>query len=514
MDSVATSGDNADPLEFALDFTVISILALGSFIYAGTGFNGSDDAGYIEAARSWVHAIPNVSNFFDDLRYPVILPIAVSIMLLGDSEVTVAIPTLLYAWGCVAITYFGMRSLFDRTTALIAATLLSISPLLAGLATTASVDVCELFFVALSLFAFFVGMQGKRSWPVFLLSGIAAGLAFMTRESSISLLAFYGTLFLANFGDRRKMFLVMAVGFAIVFGAETAWYAMALGDPLHRIHLVAAAMSRPDPILSVGAVDLSSGRIFNISPLLDPIFFSLTNPVFGLIFVVALFAILLIALARKDSTLSKDPVFRWLSILSVLSFPISAYLLCHLALLPRYFLLPLFTTTLAISIWIRFSLWRQSNWGRIALASSLLIVALIGQMITNKSPLYAERVLTSLASVSNEPIFTDPETKFRGTLLYGWANVSSKVLSTPPPPGSLFLYNPKFAGLSTARSHGSDLSDFAPKSDWVEQKVFVERRSALGRLIVTLGLANYLPVAIARRIIEPNPRVTLYRTSA
>jgi hypothetical protein len=512
MMPVATDASGSGvSVERWLDIALISAVSLLCFYYATVGFLGSDDAAYIGAARRWVHAIPPVSNFFGDLRYPVILPIAGSIMLFGDSETIVALPTLLYAYGTVLATYLGLRSLTNRSTALIAALLLAVSPLLAGWTTTVNDDTCELFFVAVSLFAFFHGTQHRKGWPVFFLSGVGAGLAFMTRESTVALLAFYGLLFLAGFGGRRGMFWIMAAGFAAVYCSEMSYYAIASGDPLHRLRLVMLAQGKPDPIKAIGAIDLSSGRTFNISPLVDPILFALAHPQFALIFPVGL-CVFVASLTRKGSMdVQSRTLFRCWCLFGILSFLVSAYVLSHLALLPRYFLLPLFSSIAAVSIWLGAGTWGGRTWARVATAAALVIAALVGQMISNKSPLYAERVLASSAWASSEVIHTDPETAFRGGLLFEWANVAGKISTDAPGSGDLFLYNPKLAGEPTPRNRQIDTARYTPGDHWIAQQQFVEQPSVFGRMLVTLGLAGQLPTAIVRRITAPNPPVTLYR---
>ena len=155
------------------DLIAIALVATIMFWYAGVGYEGSDDAGYINCARRWLESGPLVSNFFGDLRYPIILPIAVSISLFGDSEFSVAVPNFCYALGTVVATYFGLRALVDRATGLLAAVLLSFLPLLGGLATTVSDDICELLFIVISLWVFLWGIYNKSGGGVFFIAGVA-----------------------------------------------------------------------------------------------------------------------------------------------------------------------------------------------------------------------------------------------------------------------------------------------------------------------------------------------------
>jgi 4-amino-4-deoxy-L-arabinose transferase-like glycosyltransferase len=498
------------PMLSVIDVVGISLLMFISFHFANVGFVGSDDAAYIGAARQWVHAIPPVSNFFGDLRYTVILPIAASIMLFGDSEAAAEVPALLYAFATILVTYFGMRSLTDRATAVILAALLAISPLLSGLSTTPGDDVCELFFDIVSFITFFLAVR-EKSWGLFFVAGIAAGLGFMSRESTIELLAVYGILFLIGFGGRRYVYWIMAAGFAAVFFTEIAYYALVAGDPLHRIYLVAAAAGKPDPVDAVGAIDLSSNRVFNISLVFDPILYAFTHPQLALAIPLALIVCILVWLKKPALASGQKTFFLCWCLFGVFSFLMSAYVLCYLNLLPRYFLFPFYCALVAIAIWLRAGLWSAHKSASIAVTVVLVSASILGTAIANRSPLYAERVLASAATKSSATIHTDPETKFRGNDLFRWAGVNDRISSAPPVPGDLFFYNPKFASLRTPRNKGADLTRYNPQSGWVAEDTFAEQPSSLARILTMSGIAGRLPDAIARRIVTPNPAVVLYR---
>lgn len=495
-----------------VDIACISTLAVLSFYCGNIGFLGSDDAGYIEAARQWVYNVPPVSNFFGDLRYTVILPIAASIMLFGDNETAVAIPAFLYAFGSIIVTYFGMRALSDRATAVIAAALFAISPLLAGLSTTpGGDDVCELFFVLVSLFTFFVAVRNRDRWPLFMLSGIAAGLAFMSRESTLALLCFYGILFLGGFGGRRHVFWIMAAGFAAVFLTEIAYYAIAAGDPFHRIRLVAVAAHIVEPIDAVGGVDLSSGRVFNISPFVDPILYTSAHPQLAFTFPI-FFCALAYVLARKTALpgLMRSLFFYWSS-LGFLSFLLAAYLVSHMFMMPRYFLLPLYCAIMAIAIWLRFALWSSYKVASVAACLVLVGGSALGTMMANRTPLFPERTLVALVKNSNAVIHTDPNTMFVGRLLYRWDGVVEKISSEPPKAGDFFLYNPKLASLQRPRNAGINLDLYRPGDAWVVEQRISETPSLLARWLSASGADRLLPQAIVHRIVAPNPPIILYR---
>src|SRR6185295_9100435 len=164
-----------------------------------------------------------------------------------------------------------------------------------------------------------------------------------------------------------------------------------------------------------------------------------------------------------------------------------------------------------VGIWLSNSTWLRKGWLRIAAALLLMAAATVGHMIANRNPLFAERILADVAANSFIVIHTDPETRFRGDLLYRWRHVSDKITASAPQAGDLFLFNPKFANVRTARTRNVQLSAFVPDENWIAQRRIVEPRSILARVIATIRLDALLPAALWQRIEQPNPPVTLYR---
>ena len=493
-------------------FDLISILIVCtiSFYASGIGFIASDDFGYIEAARGWLHHFPFISNFFGDLRHPAVLPMAASIAVLGDSEFAAELPNIAYTFGCVVISYFGLMALVDRWTGLIAATLLAISPLFSELSTTPGVDVPELFFVVASVFTFLFGIQRKCFWPVFFVAGIMSGFALSARESSVEIFIFYGILFLAGFGGRRHIYWVMAAGFFAVPLSEMAIYALTVGDPLHRIHAVLSAFSQPDPKGTTGFVDFSATRIFDVSPFIDPFIFAVAHPKFALIFPVGVGAIVWAFRAKREGLDSRGLVLIW-GLLAGISFLLAASVLSYLALLPRYYLVSAFGMIAAVAVWMRSGLWPYYRRTCIALASVLVLASVSGSAIANKSPLFAEHVLATVARASTDRIHTDVETAYRATLLIQWANAADRVTSDPPGPNDLYLFNPKYVGKTTPRTTATGRVVSPVQPAWVAVQRFEEPERPLSVMLRSIGLYRLLPAALVRRIAAPNPPVVLYR---
>src|SRR4030095_15194060 len=169
-----------------VDAPAIAVFALLNFYLWGIWYIESDDAAYILAAREWNDQFPYVSNFWWGLRHPTVLPISLSLQLFGDNEISVAVPTIIYSLGIVLVTYFLVKSFTDRLTGILASVIVAASPALTELSTTPNVDPCELFFVATSLLTFFYASLRNANAILFVIAGIAAGLAFVSRESTVA----------------------------------------------------------------------------------------------------------------------------------------------------------------------------------------------------------------------------------------------------------------------------------------------------------------------------------------
>jgi hypothetical protein len=81
-----------------------------------------------------------------------------------------------------------------------------------------------------------------------LLSGISAGLAFVTRETSAIIVLFYGILFLLGWRMPRAYFFLIAGGFLAVTAIDTAYLASMTGGPLYRFHASMDAVTSDNPL--------------------------------------------------------------------------------------------------------------------------------------------------------------------------------------------------------------------------------------------------------------------------
>ncbi|MGQ9459259.1 MAG: ArnT family glycosyltransferase, partial [Anaerolineae bacterium] len=155
---------------------------------------------------------------------PPLLPYTVAALFraLGPSEGVARLPGFLAGLGTVGCLYGLARSLYGQTTALLAASLLALSPLHISLSGTAFTDPLLVFW---GLAAAWAAAAGRPSW-----AGLALGLAASTKQ--------HGWLFIplalalmppARSGEHEasgrgaSSFLMLTLGFALPMSLTTWW---------------------------------------------------------------------------------------------------------------------------------------------------------------------------------------------------------------------------------------------------------------------------------------------------
>ncbi len=103
---------------------------------------------------------------------------ALGYLIVGVGEWAPRITSALCGFGGVVALYLFVRHLYDARVALIAALVLSSTPHYLRFAKMGMLDVPLTFFVSISLYSYWIGLERSR-WLV--LSGAALGLAFMTK---------------------------------------------------------------------------------------------------------------------------------------------------------------------------------------------------------------------------------------------------------------------------------------------------------------------------------------------
>lgn len=470
-----------------------------SLIFGWVGFIASDDATYAVGAYGWIESFPYVGGH-GTIRYPITIPIALSFLTLGQNEFAMVLPSLLYLLVFLITAWRVCRDVAGATSAFFALLLVVTNPLIAVQASIPNVDVVEmsLLFGAWIL-CFRCLDQGGSRWRL-LGAGALAGIAFLTRETAIFIAPFFGLLFLAGHRIGRWPYLWVAAGFLAVWALELAYLGVMTGDPFYRFNISLNHDSSIDR-----TIDLAGNVI--VHPLLDPFLLLMINQEFMLL----MFAAIPLSLWLCFAGAVPDRVRHFARLLALFGL---CWFLCVgaaqtlLPLNPRYFMI----TSTAACLLTGLALGQLIDhgrplWRRGALAITLLLVAtnFLGIEVENRHPDFGEEKL--IAALQDHPqavIATDAETRFRADISLRWAGAQHRVVDTLPSIGSLYYFNPARLG---DRADGAN----APQPGWQRIATFESEPTRIARVIETLGMAQFVPPAIWRKLRYPQQPTYLYR---
>ena len=485
---------------------LLALAALAMLSFGWVGFMASDDGFYAEAAVNWLNHFPFVGDNHWSLRHPFVLAVAASFASFGVGEYSLVLVTTAFFIASVVLAYVWVSRVFGANQALWVGLVLVSTPLFAVSASIPGADITEMFFVLLSLYLF------HRAWSddtvlLFLLAGIAAGLGWLTRETSVGLLLLYGLLFLFGYGGSRSRYLMVAVGFALPAVTEAVLLWMHSGDWLYRLHVDtsqgshrAAGMMIPD----TGNV-AASGLLAWFSPFLAV----LVNQEFMLLFFLLLPAGIW---AWRTDALEVEQQ-RMLSLLLWLSlcwFVTVGYLI-PVRELPRYFDVSAFAAAMVVALWIGVGLRSRRHLLAALVGLALLSANLLAVYVENKDPIIGERELLNWLQDNPGTLYTDPKTYYSARFLLRDAGVLDRAKAGRPAAGGLYLYNPNRV-LQDTRPTGY-AQEFAPDPGWQEVERLPAPRKLSGIVLESLGLGKYLPAGILRRLDRPTQTLVIYRST-
>jgi 4-amino-4-deoxy-L-arabinose transferase-like glycosyltransferase len=131
--------------------------------------------------------------------------------------------SLLPAVLTILLLFVITRELYDEKQALIAAAIMSGCPLLLFCSSRVTMDALLVFFTTLTVLVFLAALK-RESKPLFLLSGLALGLAALTKEPGMFIVFPCLFLLLRNGWEKKKaVFLALFLGSALL--AVSPWYA-------------------------------------------------------------------------------------------------------------------------------------------------------------------------------------------------------------------------------------------------------------------------------------------------
>ena len=216
----------------------MNIILLCVIYFSWVGYTASDDGLYAQAAENWLKFFPYLGENHWSLRHPLVLSTALSYFIFGVNEYSLVLTTTFYFFIIINVTFFYFRKIFGTNIAFIISLAIICSPLFAIQSTIAGCDFSELLFIILSLFIFNKASEKNEesNKVLFILSGVLAALAWLTRETSAIMIIFYSLLFLYGYGNsNRKNYILIATGFLCVAVSEVVIYYFIEGDALYRV---------------------------------------------------------------------------------------------------------------------------------------------------------------------------------------------------------------------------------------------------------------------------------------
>ena len=504
-----------------LILVALALLGAAFVGYFWVGYLGSDDQAYADAALDWINRFPSLGETHWALRYIPVLPIALSMVVLGPSTLALALPNGLFFAAFLLAHYIFIRRSFGWRAAAIGVLALLILPAFLELATYANPDMPETAAMMVS-FWFFLGIDRSRR-PVLtaVLAGVFAGFAFLARETMAALLITYAVLFVFRPIIPRKFYVLMGIGFVLIVGPQIAWFTARTGNPLYRTAISAQFSTGGGDRVGNVAEAQAQGNAFDaegvlaVHPVLAPFTAVLANPKFGLLFLLAIpAAIWLIrgggALAgqqRRDATL--------FALIALISFLFIALNVRSLVLAPRYFLAAAvaLSVPLAVAADRLLSLRPCLGWvyGLAYVGTCFALLSLL-----NRAPLWPEESLVRLAARPGEPVYTDPRTANRAQFLLDLRGLNERVKDTPPPPGALFLAREDIVDfcLRRATCQWKDRAEaYRVQPSWEVVERFPAPRRMAGDILHILHLESRLPKDVVRKLSNPSDDIILYRVT-
>lgn len=478
-----------------LGATVLFVLLVARL--AWTGHIESDDVFYAQAAMGWVEHFPSLARTHWGLRHTVVLPLALSFRLFGQTEAALEVPMLLY-YGALLVLVAGCVARTARLpAALLATVLVASTPVIAGESSVVVDDLPEAFFVLASLWAFFFAVE-KRERRIFVLSGIAAGCGFLTRETTAGLLVLYGALFLAGYGRDRWAYVWMGGGFLLVVGLDAAALAWASGDPLYRLHVSLAKVAQVDG--SAGTNGFEAIQNLNKPRWLLPFLVTFGHPGFGLLYWLGVPAA--IAMARRPHDDPERRMARLLGGLALVWFVVLGYAVpSALYVLPRL----QSVSAVCLAVLLGLALIRLAAAGRGALATGAVVLVLASNVLliaaAPKNPLFGERALARYVAAHPGPVYTDPGTKMGARWLLSSAGLTARVEAAVPPVGALYFYDP-----TSRRGLPATWPVQKPAPGWQLVARDTEAPTWIERALRASGLEHDLPRSVAAKL-DPLARV-------
>ena len=236
-------------------FIVLLAILLRLIFFSGMGI--SDSLAYSKTANNINLGKYNESPPYFQLRLGLNYIIALSYKIFGINDFSSVLFVLLTSIGNIVLIYHFGKLLFSKKIGLMAAFLLSFFPLDVVYATKLLSDMPAAFFMALGVYLFLY--SEIKSKNLYLFSGIFIGIGYLIRESVLLIALFFVLYALYNKRIKKEYLLVM-LGFLVVFAIETLIFFNLTEDPLFRVYGSQAHMAQVRNYLNYfGRLDFPTG---------------------------------------------------------------------------------------------------------------------------------------------------------------------------------------------------------------------------------------------------------------
>lgn len=358
----------------------LAFLAFATWLisFAWIGFLVSDDYRYIIGANGWLNEAGFLPSNHWEVRHPLTLPLAVNIAIFGVRETSVVVVSLAYFAGVCVIGYTFIRAQFSSLAAKLFLVMYVSMPMSLEFSGLLNVDIVEIFWCLLSIRLFVSFSESeKRSNQRLIIAGMAAGLAFFSRETSVGILIGYGVFFLHGKHMPRRAYFIMAAGFLGVMFAEFFYFYMVNGNPFHRYDVLFLEHSVPNE---------GVGNFITIK-YLEPFAALFINHEFGLLF---WFSVPALAILCRGSEIGQRGIWILLGTIIGLQYALVGYGL-GLRSLPRYYGLIAFFASMVVGVAFA-QMWQRNLMQKKVVASMagvLIASNIIFLDLSNKQPILA-----------------------------------------------------------------------------------------------------------------------------
>lgn len=500
----------------------LAVLAAAVLWWRYVGYQGHDDASYARAALQWVTDFPPLGADHWALRYTLVLPIAGLIALSGPSVAALAIPNLLAFAAVLVVGYLALRRWFGWPAAAILTGIYALLPQFPVQATYANPDLMEMAFVLLSFWALMLARARRGAWGWMFVSGLLAGLGFLTRETTLAILVLYGLLFLFRPGVPRMQYVVMGLGFLLLVGGQAGYFAVRTGDPLYRERISAThdTVDRTGKLTEAQGAGraLDSEGALAVSPWLAPFATVFVSQKYGLLFLLAIPGYAILAWQRRFGPAAQS-VVHCAALGALVTFLFVAVNAGILYVVPRYFMVP--AALAAVPVAVLSASWLAQGGVRRVLATLVLLAFAVTSAgllyLENTDPMMAEERIVRFAAGSSEAVHIDPETARRIRYLLIADGLQDRVSLDPPGPGQLVATEDGVVP-ACLRDAGCGLRGqmlpFQPGPGWTVVSRMAPPVRPIGGLLDLTGMGPRIPADIRRKIVQPGVDAVIYRTPA